>query len=424
MRPSLPYVLLSTVTAVSFVAVSCAKHAPAAESKTRAPADRPTVDVVLAPVTYQDLPESVEVSGTLFAQEDTVVSAKQAGRVVAVVSDVGDAVPSGAKLAQIDQVDFELELRERMAEKSAALAQIGLEELPAGNFDAATLPAVVRAKAEAGNAQAKFERAQRLFQQTPPLIAEQDFADIQTAWDVAKNQVRIEQLSAEAALAEARAKATAVLTAEQRLADTAVNAPLAVSSPDQPELRYFVAERLVSVGEYVAVGQPMFRLVASDILKYRVNVPERFAPSVRVGQEARVHLTDPLLHEGEDRDAVTGRVARVSPVVDVQTRTFSVEVAIDNANGSFKPGTFAEGVIIVGSRSHATLIPTSAVLTFAGVHRVYTVKDSKAVEHLVKLGDVHGDLVEVLDGLPADRVIAGGLAALSEGTPVRTSDKP
>ncbi|GMV24170.1 MAG: RND transporter [Phycisphaerae bacterium] len=370
--------------------------------------EAPPVKVSLGPVQRQPLPETVEVSGTLFADEDVVVSAKQPGRIASIHVDVGDVATPGQTLAQIDPRDYELALHERQAALDAALAEIGLAELPGESFDESTLPAVVKAKAEAANAEARYQRAKRLSEQTPPLIAEQDFADIRTQWEVAASQSEVELLSARASLAAARAQDATVATARQRLADTTITAPL---FPNRADLSLKVAERLVSVGEYVQAGVPMFRLVAPNLIKFRAAAPERFAARIREGQQ--VQLVD-----ADTEDAPRGTVARISPVINPANRTFMVEIHFENTGGLLKAGAYANGRIVVGVRENALLVPARAVVTFAGVHRVFTVADGKAVEHRVQLGNTHADAIEIIGDIPADQVIISGLAGVNAGRAV------
>ena len=94
--------------------------------------------------------------------------------------DLGDAAPSGAALMSIDPTDYRLAVETQRAALAAALARLGLDELPAEGFDVGEVPTVGRARAVEANARARYQRARELFVQTPPLIAEQEYADIRT----------------------------------------------------------------------------------------------------------------------------------------------------------------------------------------------------------------------------------------------------
>jgi multidrug efflux pump subunit AcrA (membrane-fusion protein) len=389
----------------------CTRH-DASSTSARSPQEQPAVPVTLVPVERRQLPRQIEVTGTLLADEDAHIATKQPGRIIAVEKDVGDVVTAGEPLARIDPTDLRLALDEAATKASALLAKLGLLELPGDTFDPSYLPQVVRARAEAANADSKFARAKILFEQQPPLLAEQDFADIRTALEVAKSQAEVELLTARAALAESRAQAAVVATARQRLVDCTIAAP---SHSDRPDLRYRVAHRSVTVGEYVNTGAPAFRLVAVDTIKHEARIPDRFAGLVTTG------LTAVVRGNGvPDRE---GRVARVSPVVDPQSRTFVCEITLDNTDGQLKPGAFCEATITLARNDEATFVPDAAVLSFAGVHRVFSVKDGKAIEHRVTLGERRGGTVQIVSKTPIESVVTTGNATLVAGTPVTPAAK-
>jgi RND family efflux transporter MFP subunit len=408
-QPQTPRVALLWTLALATAALSACDRGPASGAKGRAggEAARDAVEVSVGDVVRRPVERTVEVTGTLYGEEESVVSAKVSGRVAEVSADIGDRVKQDSLLAQIEPRDYQLALDQSRALGSASLAKLGLSSIPDDSFDPETLPTVQKARAEAGNAEAKFERAKRLFEQSPPLLSEQDFADIRTAWEVARNQADVEMLSARAILADARAQAAAVAVAQQRVTDTLIRVP---TVDTRPNLVYRVAERLVSIGEYVTEGRPLFRLVSTDILEFRAQVPERYSGQVQTGQVARV-LT-------ESAEAVEGHVTRVSPSVDPQSRTFMVEIQIENAEQRLKPGGFGRAQIVLRTDADALFVPRSALVSFAGINRVYSVKDAKAVEHRVTPGVTLDTLVEIASPLDVTSVVTRNAAGLAAGTPV------
>ncbi|MBX3405206.1 MAG: efflux RND transporter periplasmic adaptor subunit [Phycisphaeraceae bacterium] len=381
---------------------------PAASTRDPAP-----VPVGLVPVRIGPALRTVDVTGTLLGEEEATIASKLSGRIESIALDIGDAASSGTVLARIEARDYELSLAEAEAALAASLARLGLSEVPDPTFDRETLPAVRRARAEAANARARFDRARQLFEQTPPLISEQDFADIRTTFDVARENAEAELMHAAALLADVRSQETAVSIARQRLTDAAVRSPV-------DELRgpiaYRVAARLVNTGEYVTPGTPMFRLVASDTLKFRADVPERFAGQMSEGRRARVWV--------ESRDEPTvGSVTRVSPRIDAASRTFVVEIGLDNRDGRLRAGAFGRGQIELRQDEGVMFVPVSAVVTFAGVRRVFTVEDGKAREHRVQLGARDGDFVEISPRLKAGHVVGPGAANLAEGMAVAVREE-
>lgn len=381
----------------------CGKREAVAAKK----ADAETREVTLVPVVSRAMDRFVEVTGTLFGEEDVTIAAEVPGRIVEIAADLGDSVEHGAMLAVIDPTDFALAVDEQKSALLAALAKIGLDELPEGEVDLSVLPLVMRAVAQESNAKARLERARRLYERTPPLISEQDFADIQTQYEVARTVVEGERLTAQSLLADARVRASSLRQAEQRLRDTRVIAP--VETP----LNYRVAARNVSVGEVVAQGQSLFRLVASDRVKFRGLVPERFAQQIKAGTEASIVIDG-------FAEPFSARVTRIAPAVDIATRSFGIEIDASNPDGSLKPGSFAKARILTKTDHEVRSVPESATVQFAGVQRLFSVRDGKVVEHRIRLGQSLGGMVEVLD-LPAgvEAVIDRPARGIGQGVGVR-----
>src|SRR5688500_3179395 len=99
------------------------------EAKPQAQAPEP-VPVALTAVRTEAVPRAIEITGTLWGDEDATVAAKVAGRITQVHKDVGDRAAANEPLAQIDPTDYELEKRQRELAVSETLAKIGLTELP------------------------------------------------------------------------------------------------------------------------------------------------------------------------------------------------------------------------------------------------------------------------------------------------------
>lgn len=389
--------------------------APAAHGRGGA---RPAVAVTLAPVLRQDIESTVDVVGTLFGEEQTTIGAKVPGRVREVFVDVGDRCTPGQELARIDPTDYELAVGQRRMALQEALAKLGLTEMPAAGFDVTTVATVQRAKFQAANAKAKLERARQLFERHPPMISEQDYADLETAYEVAQRDHDVAKLEAESLLAVARTRLSELRAAEQRLDDTCVRAPSAIpetaSSASQPALPPFaVTRRNVSAGAYAREGDAMFDLVIDDPIRFRAAVPERYLADVRTGQVAHVRVES-------YSDPFEGRIRRINPAIDPQSRTFEIEVAVPNGRRLLRPGAFARGVVVIGQQQGVLFVPRQSIVSFAGLDRVFTVKDGKAVEHIVRIGPARGDHVAVLAGVEGspERVVASGLSRLSQGDAV------
>jgi RND family efflux transporter MFP subunit len=176
---------------------------------------------------------------------------------------------------------------------------------------------------------------------------------------------------------------------------------------------------MLSEGEMVR-SQPVtnaFKLVIAHALKLRAAVPERFAAEVRVGQTVEVRV------DAYPDAAFAGRVARVNPTVDPLNRTFQIEVAVPNLDGRLKCGGFARAAVRTVTETIKT-VPPDAVVTFAGVTKVFVVADGKARAVEVRTGDREREYVEVVGDLPAGASVAtSGFALLVDGSPVKLRDE-
>jgi membrane fusion protein (multidrug efflux system) len=179
-----------------------------------------------------------------------------------------------------------------------------------------------------------------------------------------------------------------------------------------------IAKRQVDVGNYVRTGTPVFVLVADNPLRLRGEVPERFAAEVKTGQEVRGFV------EAYPDDAIDGRLTRISPAANPESRALTVEALVPNGDGLLKTGFFCKAQILTRTDAEALVVPVEALVSFAGVTRVFVV-DEAGVAHgrEVETGLRLGAMVEVSKGLTAgERVATSGLARLSEGTRVVVRD--
>jgi RND family efflux transporter MFP subunit len=116
----------------------------------------------------------------------------------------------------------------------------------------------------------------------------------------------------------------------------------------------------------------------------------------------------------------SGRVARIAPNVSAQSRTLTVEAEIGNSSNVLKPGQFATVRILQERPEPAVLVPARAVVTEAGVSRVFVIKDGHAEQRLVQIGQTEGDLIEIRQGVAADEQVAtSNQQLLSDGIAIK-----
>jgi len=177
-----------------------------------------------------------------------------------------------------------------------------------------------------------------------------------------------------------------------------------------------VKEKLASRGEYLQPGKPIATIVQINPLRLKIDVPEAFAAIVVIGQ--KVTLTVEAFAGREFR----GAIRRINPSVDEKNRSLIALAEVANDNGLLKPGMFARGQIVSNSMGVALMVPENAVVSLAGVNKLFVTDGQRATERQVKLGARDGGMVEVVEGVKVgERVITSNVDKLHDGSSVSTS---
>ncbi|HEX5054803.1 MAG TPA: efflux RND transporter periplasmic adaptor subunit [Planctomycetota bacterium] len=341
---------------------------------------------------------TVQVTGTLSAQEELVLGMQVAGRLQTLAVDVGDHVDAGAEIAALDRRDFELECKLATATLATARARLGGDDaVDLAKFDIEATAPVREAQAVLQAAQVQRDRLVELVQENLRPPSELETAD--AALGVAKSRLQRSRDDVRTWYAEVLQRGIEVEQADKRLADSRLVAPWSGR----------IAARHATAGQFLAAGAPVVTLLRVDPLRLQLRVPERASAGVALGQ--RVEFTV----DGREGETRSGRIVRAAAGVDRSDRTRSVEAAIANPDGSLLPGGFCRARIVTAEAEPVLVVPKTAVSTFAGIDRVFTVEPgepARARSRVVQVGRDFGDAWEVLQGVQAgDRVVlaAGGL---------------
>jgi RND family efflux transporter MFP subunit len=322
----------------------------------------PALTVQVAKPVWRKVQRTAQGQGALFAKESVILSNRLAGYVNKVYVDLGDKVKAGQVLAEMEREEQELQV------------------------DAAD-SAVKQAQATYIRAKGEYERAQQLYAEQ--IVSPQRRDAAEADYKVAEAGVH----SAEKALA----------LAQKRLRDTRIISPV----------DGFVQQRVVNPGEYEAAASKLLEIVVVHPLKLRTPVPERYARLARIGLPLRIEV-DALPGE-----SFNGTLTRIAAGVDHTTRSLLVEAEIPNPEGKLRPGYFAHVTGVMGEEM-ALFIPRSGLYRFAGVDRVFVVKDNTVSSREVKSGAEEGNLIEVAEGLSENENVAvSSLDRLADGMTVQ-----
>lgn len=375
--------------------------------------DRDAVAVTVEPVLRTSVQRTIEAVGTLHGFEEMAVSAKVDGRVVSVRHDVADRVAPGELLIEVDWTDFELAERQAARALEVELTKLGLDAPPSAAIDLNTIPSVEQATARLELALAREQRIRQLAQSRAATVEDVERAISELR--VAQAELEHQKLQARSGLAAIKLRQAALDMAAQQKQDTRVFVPRPVLPvPGTVQIVYAITRRGVSEGSMVRMGTELFRLVIDDVLKLRVQVPERHANDVRVGQQADVSTA-------ASTESAIGEVTKVNPAIDPATRTLEVELRILNQSHHLRPGGFAKAAIATRVDDGSVTVPSTAIVNFAGVTKIFLVEGDHVREAHVTLGIQQADRVEVLSpDLPESAlVVTSGQTVLADGSRVR-----
>jgi RND family efflux transporter MFP subunit len=330
---------------------------PAAEPKPAPVA----LAVNAAVVTTSRVARTMPLTGSIQAWQEIIIGPEVGGyRVDSVLVEVGDRVKRGQELVRLSSSMLEADAVAKRA-------------------------AVKQAEAQLANADAALRRAEMLA--STNVFSQADL-----------DRLRSEQLTAQGRVEANRAD---LGLAELRVRYTRVKAPY----------DGVITARTVNVGQIAQNGGEMLRLLRDARVEWRGEVPEARLSELKAGQIAKLTTADGT--------ALTGKVRVVAPTVTSTNRMGLVYVDIA-AGSPARPGMFARGVVETSS-GDANLVPLSSIVSQDGYSYVFVLQAGDKVERRrVSTGSIHGDAIEVAEGLKAgERVVAKGAAFLKNGDQVK-----
>jgi RND family efflux transporter MFP subunit len=361
----------------------------------------PPRQVKIATAVETKVARTVSATGTLAAEDQVVLGTKVVGRLGEISVDLGSRVRKGQAIARIDPSDYRLRVDQAAAALQQARVRLGLPaEGTSDKIEPEQTATVRQAAATLKEARLTHDRMAKLWEGNYIARAELDAAVAQLAIAESQYQNALEEVRIRQGLLFQRRSELEI--ARQHLADTIIVSPMDGA----------VSERQASVGQYLAAGAPVVTLVRMDPLRLRLPVPERQAGSVRVGQPVELTV------EGDSR-RYSGRVVRLSPAISENNRTLLIEAEVPNRDGALRPGSFAKADIIVEAGEQIVTVPRDAVITFAGIDKVLTVEEGKAVEKRVRTGRRIGDQIEIVEGVTAGYQVIVDPGNLVAGQPVK-----
>ncbi|MEZ4314797.1 MAG: efflux RND transporter periplasmic adaptor subunit [Polyangiaceae bacterium] len=393
----------AAVLSAALLAAGCKKPAPTENAKPAAAADQvqAAIDVKVVKVQTRKLPATLEMSGTLVADESSDVASNAAGIVTKVHVDVGTRVKKGDPLVELDRREPSLRGAAASAQAAQARARLGIKDKE--KFEPEKMAEVRAAKEAMDLAVTDAERTKALFDQggVP-----------QATWDLARARAEQAKAQYDAALNGAQQAWAGLLAAQAQaglaskaVADATIRAPFDGA----------VAEKRISVGEFASPGRVVAVVVHDTLLRLKIDIPEVDAARVGMGKEVLISVA---AYPGR---VFKGEIKRIGASVRAQNRTLPVEAELANDDGALKPGMFARAEIVVdGAEADALLVPRDAIGTSGTASRVFVRSGNRVVERLVTIGREVEGLVEVRGTLaPTDEIAVTSVDKLSDGAEIK-----
>ena len=317
--------------------------------------------------------QELTLVGNLIGETTVSVAPRAAGRLQEVYVRLGDRVARGQRIAKIE--DFELieQIKQQEAAQEVSQATIRQRE------------------ADLSLAKINLDRTKSLVERQ--ISAKQVLDD---------NEARYQSAQAQLDLARAQA-----LQSKARLDELQINlGNTIITSP----VTGFVARRLVDPGASVGQNAPVVEVVDISRVRMIANVVEKDLKQLQSGDSTRVEV------DAFPGETFTGRIARVSPILDPQTRTAPIEVEIPNPSFRLKPGMYARVGITLRTLEDALVVPATSLVDLGGRRGVFQPLNDVAVFRMVQVGTEQRDLVEILGGLAEGaEVITTGSGQLRDG---------
>lgn len=242
--------------------------------------------------------------------------------------------------------------------------------------------ALAQAKAQYENNKASFERSDELYKFGGESKA--SWEAVKTAYEVSKS------------------------TYENMLENTTLTSPISG----------VITARNYDNGDMVG-GQPIFVVQKINPVKVFINVSESLYSYIKKDMTVDVEF------DAIPGQKFVGKVSRITPTIDTQTRTFEVELTVANAKEQIKPGMYARVTMNYGSRRNVVVPDRSIVkMMGSGDRFIYVYKADGTVSYQkVELGRRMNDKIEILSGVAdGDEVVVTGQSALKNGLAVERAN--
>lgn len=416
--------------------------------------DRPRSDdstVETCTVERREFTESIDILGQIVFREKINISSKVSGRLSRIYLHEGDRVRIGQLIAEIERLPFEITLSQQRSELEIARRA---HDLAMAKYENALKGIEIRQKsiqkagAELNDKLATYQNMDRILKNKTVLydaggLSESELKNLRTqhttaytAYQLAKSDLEIQQvgyrdedivaeglklpssekdkmelfkrINTKIERAEVESARSRISQAENNIRSTEI---LIKETYIRSPIDGLVAARSMEAGEMIKPESIIATLINIAGVYLAMNVNEKDIRRIKTGQ------TVAFMVDAYGDEAFRATIRRVTPVLDMKTRTVEIKAELPNPGYRLLPGMFARARISTGAPEKRIMAPLSAFVRSEDASgEVYLVRKDIVFRQKVRTGRESDGMVEILGGLHEnDIIVSKGVSAVYEG---------
>lgn len=388
--------LAVTATAVTGCQKSAETTSNAAVTK-----EQPEVAVKIETVQEGELGDTSKVLGEVAANTNVSIPAKAAGTLTKLYVKKGDTVRNGQVIAELDQVNYQLGVKQ--AEAALQQANAALQQAKEANGAGGVSPYELATRG--------LEIAQNNYLKVKALV------DSNAVPKAQLDQAESSLIQAQSQLNQAKQGAASIDVAQAAVNSAQVGVERARQSLDDTIVRATADGMITSlpfeVGATVGPQAPVATLININPVLVKVNVSENNLSKFKKGLELDIAVPSQSL-------SVKGKVSYVAPSADAQSKMFPIEIEVANPEQKLLPGMKVDVLVKDLESKKGLLLSTDAIIEENGKKYVFVVEGDKAVKREVIISEGNTSKVIVQQGASSgDKAVVKGQTQLKDQSKVR-----
>ena len=328
-------------------------------------------------VEERTLVSQINLTGEIEPMLRADISAKITGLIEEVRTSLGEFVSAGKTIVQINENEFKEQLNN--ANIYLQLAKVSLE----------------KQKIEAENLKKQYDRSAELFNND--MVTKEELEMIETKYMAGLAEMHYQEVLVEQ-------EKSRIEQAKIDLEYTIIKAPFSG----------FIENIYMEKGSLASPGKNILSVIAIEKVKIIVDVSEKYYHLIAKNMPVSFTIT------GRD-DHYTGRISRISPSINPETRTAKVEIMVNNLNHDLRPGMTAMVSFEIERFIDIPSAPREALFKFEDQTGIFLINDDNTVKFIpITPAVING---EFMGFARKDGIFTGQRLVLLGGHLLKTGDK-